>query len=100
MKLFLDDVRDPPDNTWVVVRSFDQATRVILAAQGSKDGIELISFDHDLGPGKTGYDLAKWLTAHRLWPMEIDVHSANIIGRKNILDEWAFWNKHKDTESW
>lgn len=45
IKLFLDDVRNPPDDTWVVVRSYDEFVNYI-----EKEGVpDFISFDHDLG---------------------------------------------------
>lgn len=86
-KIFLDDLRDPPDQDWVVIRSYANAVSYM-----STHGIpEFISFDHDLGLEETGYDLAKWmvemdLTKKILIPINFSysIHSANPIGRKNI----------------
>src|SRR5260370_10100302 len=81
-KLFLDDIRKPPDSTWDVVRSYD-AFVAYIETNGVPD---IISFDHDLAfehyplndsnlgysqppkeipydryTEKTVYDCAKWL---------------------------------------
>ena len=52
---------------------------------------ETISFDHDLGTGKTGDDFAKWLIDQHLDGMfkfksnfKFLVHSANPVGSVNI----------------
>jgi len=86
-KLYLDDVRTPPDAAWKVVRSFTDAI-FLISRLGCPD---FISFDHDLGEGKDGYDLAKWivekdLDAPGFIPKNFGyfVHSANIVGRVNI----------------
>ena len=102
-KLFLDDLRQPPDFTWDVVRSYDQFITWIKL-----NGVpDIISFDHDLGQEhyefvdwsgnaigteipydkfteKTGYDCAKWLVEQGLLPRKYQVHSMNIVGKKNI----------------
>jgi hypothetical protein len=43
-KLFLDDVRMPPDQTWDIVRNYD-AFVAYITAHGVPD---IIAFDHDL----------------------------------------------------
>lgn len=87
MKLFLDDERVPPEleMDWVIIRTYEGFTRHI-----ETHGLpEFISFDHDLGLEKTGYDCAKWLTEYcmdrdiRL--PEYYVHSQNPVGRDAIV---------------
>lgn len=80
MKIYLDDVRTPLDNTWFVVRSYDEFVNLIGGLNYGE--INVISFDHDLGDTamkeyfgnvihnytidydniteKTGYDCIKW----------------------------------------
>jgi hypothetical protein len=80
-KIYLDDVRTPVANDWVVVRNFEQFIKAVEKI--GLDNIETISLDHDLGDSamweyhnnvsrnysldynnikeKTGYDCAKWL---------------------------------------
>lgn len=100
-KLFLDDVRKPPDATWDVVRSYEQFVAYIEA-----NGVpEVISFDHDLADQhylideenpdsgkipyekyaeKTGYDCAKWLVENGYEVKRWMVHSMNPGGAANI----------------
>lgn len=93
-RMFLDDIRNPPKGEWVVVRSYEEATKYII-----DNGMpNFVSFDHDLGateppysiPHETGYDFAKWLCEVDMdfgWlPKDFDfkVHSANPVGAQNI----------------
>lgn len=106
-KLFLDDIRMPKDDTWDIVRSYDEFVAYIKA-----NGIpDIISFDHDLvgehykslfkDPKKhileegfiekTGYDCVKWLVKNDYKIKQYACHSMNPIGKKNImclLDNW------------
>ena len=94
--LFLDDERNPTDVTWlhdfdptldwVVARTFDEACEYVV-----NHGIpDVISFDHDLGVGRSGKDFANWLINydldHGIMPdgFSFTVHSMNPIGRRNI----------------
>lgn len=84
VKIYLDDVRTPIKNDWIVVRNYDEF--VDKVEEVGIENIDLISFDHDLGDTamkeyfdnvspnytlnydniheKTGYDCAKWLVNH------------------------------------
>jgi len=96
-KLFLDDLRKAPDDSWVVVRSVKDFIKVI-EERGMPD---VISFDHDLGTesyevlASTGMDAAKWLVEKELIPKKVMVHSANNVGAENIrrlLENWIKFN--------
>jgi hypothetical protein len=90
-RLFLDDVRDPPDRSWDVVRSFDEFVRYI-EAHGMPDEI---SFDHDLGDNvPSGMDCAKWLVETERPLARFTVHSANPPGRANIEGLLENWRSH------
>jgi hypothetical protein len=107
--LYLDDIRTPVDDTWMVVRSYDEFVKTITLY--GLDSFEMISLDHDLGEGamkeyftnvrynynldynnineKTGYDCAKWLVSESInkeipLPL-VYVHSANPIGSANMM---------------
>jgi hypothetical protein len=87
MKLFVDDVREPPDATWTVVRSFDEAMQLLPR---TTEYVTAVSLDHDLGTEKTGYDVALWLEemvhVHGMIPPRLlKVHSANPVGRARIM---------------
>jgi hypothetical protein len=85
-KLFLDDERFPPEDgeLWIIVRNYAEFLRCITIY-----GLpSFISFDHDLGEGKDGYDCAKWLVEICM-DCDVDipdfyVHSQNPIGSGNI----------------
>jgi len=109
-RLYLDDVRTPKDNDWIVVRNYDQfVSNIRLNGLGS---YEVISLDHDLGEEsmieyytnvknnyelnyenivneKTGYDCCKFLVSESMSkniPLpQIYVHSANPIGSANMM---------------
>lgn len=46
MKIWLDDVRTPPDNTWTWCKTAYEAIGKLIS---NSDKIEHVSFDHDLG---------------------------------------------------
>lgn len=84
MRIYLDDVRTPVENDWIVVRSYQEFVDAIKLHGLSN--IKTISLDHDLGDSamseyftnvspnytlnydnikeKTGYDCAKFLINH------------------------------------
>lgn len=88
MKIWLDDIRLPPDDTWTWCKTV--ASAQVYFHFGSVWPIEVISFDHDLGDNvPTGYDLAKYIEANcatgkNIMPKAWAIHSANPVGRENI----------------
>ena len=85
-KLFLDDIRMPPDDSWTIVHNYDDCISALTYHVWDE-----ISLDHDLGDdSKTGYDVVKWLEERaanglgRFVPTIINIHSANPVGRKNM----------------
>lgn len=88
MKIWLDDMRDAPDETWIVVRSASECIKTLAGVMN----VEELSLDHDLGDDEdgTGYTvvvvLESWAyngaTEHI--PDKIGIHSANPVGRKNM----------------
>lgn len=92
-KLFLDDLRTPNDDSYLLATDVEEAKQLI-AHYGMP---HYISFDHDLGedangsPLESGYDFAKWLVSMELdgllkFPEDFafSVHSMNPVGAKNI----------------
>jgi hypothetical protein len=108
-RIYLDDVRTPVDDDWVVVRSYDEFVKTIKSI--GLGYISTISLDHDLGDSamqeyynnvisnfkidynniteKTGYDCAKFLVSESMTkniPLpQVYVHSANPVGSANIM---------------
>lgn len=82
IKIWLDDIRPMP-------KDFDiwchDALEIKLYLN---DDIDFVSFDHDLGVGLTGYDVAKLIESMAYYgtikPFKWAIHSANPVGRKNI----------------
>lgn len=85
-RLFIDDLRDPPDASWTVARSSSDANS-LLEKYGCPDEI---SFDHDLGGEDTTIYVVRWLIERDLNTEIIPehflftVHSANPVGAENI----------------
>jgi hypothetical protein len=107
--IYLDDIRTPNDERWVICRNYDEFVNKVNEL--GLDNIETISLDHDLGETaikeyfknvttnyildygniheKTGYDCAKWLVEKSI-ETEVSLptiltHSANPIGSANIM---------------
>jgi hypothetical protein len=109
VRIYLDDVRTPIENDWIVCRDYDEFVNKV--SEIGLENIYMISLDHDLGETaireyfknvktnyildydniheKTGYDCTKWLVSESMdknipLPL-IMVHSANPIGSSNIM---------------
>jgi hypothetical protein len=109
LRLYLDDIRTPVDNDWIVVRNYDE-----FVAQLKLNGLgnfEVISLDHDLGEGamveyytnvknnsmldynnieeRTGMDCCRYLVSESMnekIPLpQVYIHSANPIGSANMM---------------
>lgn len=84
MKVFLDDIREAPDASWVEVRDYDTCIKVLETGM-----VTQLSLDHDLGdPLHDGYDVAVWIE-EKVWkegfyPPLLFIHSANPVGRRRI----------------
>jgi hypothetical protein len=96
-KLWHDDVRRPPDDSWLWARTNEDAIEILRAG-----GVTEISLDHDLGledvdpdsegayrrvgssPHGTGADLARWMCDHQLVPAKVSVHSWSPAGAEAI----------------
>ncbi len=108
-RLYLDDVRTPIAEDWIIVRNYDEfVAQIKLHGLGT---FEVISLDHDLGESamveyytnvknnyelnynniveKTGMDCCKFLVSESMnknIPLpQIYVHSANPIGSANMM---------------
>lgn len=101
MKLWHDDIRRPPDTTWVWART-NQVAKEILNRHGVEvdtlfDWVTEISLDHDMGlhdadpdaPGadllvghaeETGRHLLEWMILQDLVPAKVTLHSMNPVG--------------------
>jgi hypothetical protein len=109
LRLYLDDIRTPVDDDWIIVRNYDE-----FVAQIKLNGLgnfEVISLDHDLGEGamveyytnvknnymldynnieeRTGMDCCRYLVSESMnekIPLpQVYIHSANPIGSANMM---------------
>lgn len=86
MKIWVDDIRTPPDDTWQWYKTSKEAIGCLWTVQGvenvtnRKDIIELMSLDHDLGGDDTTRPIVLWCCENEFWPKEVVVHSANYVG--------------------
>lgn len=83
MKLWLDDIRPMPQGYDKHVLTAKDAIKELATGK-----VTHISFDHDLGDFKTGYNVACFIEtgAHdqTIPRLTWDIHSANPVGRRNI----------------
>lgn len=91
-KLFIDDIRNPPNDDWVIARTSKKAIQLIKSFGFPTH----ISFDHDLGEDDDAMKVAKWIVETDINEVEkgnnnwipknfsFTVHSANPVGKKNI----------------
>lgn len=109
LRLYLDDIRTPVDDDWIVVRNYNEFVKQVkLHGLGN---FEVMSLDHDLGEGamveyytnvknnymldynnineRTGMDCCRYLVSESMnekIPLpQIYIHSANPIGAANML---------------
>lgn len=75
MKLYIDDIRNPPAG-WVVARSSRAAIHWLRDID-----FDTISFDHDLGGDDTTRPVVIWLIENNKHPTCF-VHTANPVGRE------------------
>ncbi len=101
MRIFLDDVRSPQDESAfdLVIRNVEDAIELVRAGK-----VTFISFDHDLGEpdDTTGYAVAKEIEQlaynDEIPPIQWTIHSANPIGRTYIqhamMGAEKFWRRN------
>ena len=109
-RLYLDDVRTPLDDDWIIARNYEEFVSIIKF--NGLENFDVISLDHDLGEQsmveyytnvknnykldynnivdeKTGYDCCRFLVSESMSkniPLpQIYVHSANPIGSANMM---------------
>lgn len=83
MKLWIDDIRNPPDESWDWVTTSEAAIATMSFFQ--EDGMlwiprEAVSFDHDLGGDDTTRPVVIWMIENDFKFDNYYVHSANPVG--------------------
>ena len=77
MKLWLDDIREPPGQEWTWVKTVEEAKEILRSQEVSE-----ASLDHDLGEDEPeGRKLVLWMAENDVWPSEeLVIHSGNVVG--------------------
>lgn len=58
---------------------------------------DIVWIDHDLGEGKTGYDVMCWIEEHpEFMPREIRITTRNPVGRKRMMQVLAKLNEQRE----
>ena len=79
MRLWVDDLRDPPDATWSWAKTSAAAIDMLKVAAGD---VSEMSLDHDLGGDDTTRPVVLWMCENDTWPARVSVHTANPVGRE------------------
>lgn len=87
MKLWIDDVREPPSKEYISCKSVNVAKGIVQYWEKKFKPLELIDIDHDAGDyahlGGDYIKLLDWLEeTGRNYPIRI--HSMNPVGRENM----------------
>jgi len=87
MRLWVDDLRPAPseDAAWVHMVSSEAAIAQLDWWRSYGVPVEEVSLDHDLGGDDTSMPVVDWMREHDCWPDEVTVHTANPVGRENLL---------------
>ena len=89
--MFIDDIRFPKANMYkdfddiFIYRNYKDSIKALNFLK-DKDYEIYISLDHDLNDVKTGYDIAKYIVENKINIDGFNIHSMNVVGRKNIQD--------------
>lgn len=90
MRLWIDDVRKPPTDSWTWCKTSKEAFDLIgLVIAVKTDPLHfVISFDHDLGETDTTIPIAKYFEELAYngvdFKLEWTIHSANPVGKANL----------------
>lgn len=80
MKIWVDDVRTPPDDTWSPRYTSAGTIGWLKICKRMGWTIDVMSLDHDLGDDDTTRPIVLWMCENDFWPREVRVHSANPVG--------------------
>jgi len=85
LRLWIDDLRPAPDETWDTVTTSEAA--IALLTNFQREGMlwcprEAVSFDHDLGGDDTSRPVVIWMIQNNFRFDNYYVHSANPVGQE------------------
>lgn len=90
LRLWVDDERPAPDDTWTVAKDSAAAISHLYmigtpAVIAMGDSLEEVSLDHDLGGEDTGFKVLDWMIQWDCWPKVLTIHTSNPPARKRML---------------
>lgn len=105
MKIWLDDIRNPPSNDYIWVKNVTDCLAQLVDCNVKNIPIELLSLDNDLGENELeGKRVVDWLEIGYLkntfpMPLKVEIHSNNIVAKEymeKILHKIYSHQKHKN----
>lgn len=95
--LYIDDIRTCPKelfDSYVVFTARDYYSAIDILDFYSDCNVNIfVDFDHDLGDGKSGYDISKYIVENQISISGYTIHSMNSVGAFNIkqlLDRYGY----------
>ena len=83
MKLWVDDERPAPDDSWSTAKDSHSARVVLALCHLAR--LEEVSLDHDLGGEDNGMIVLNCMADHAVWPATLTIHTANPPARERML---------------
>lgn len=91
MHIFIDDIRTPIDDGWIIARTVEESIDLINECISNNEEI-YISFDHDLGGDKTTREVINYMLRNGIVLDGAAIHSANPVGAawigEALLRDW------------
>lgn len=89
MKLFVDDERPVPDNSWTLATTSKAALYAIGGHHRESLILDSLSLDHDLS-NQLGYDddtrcIMLYMCEYDYWPTNLYIHTANPAGQEWLV---------------
>jgi hypothetical protein len=85
MKIWIDDLRSVPNDTWILAKNSKYSLSLLEWSKMMGVRLEAVSFDHDLGGDDTTRPVILWMCENEWWPKRCYVHSMNPIGRNYLI---------------
>lgn len=85
MKLWIDDVRLPPDDSWIHAENSDEALSFMQHCLDNNVPLDSVAYDHDLGGDDNTRKIIMWQIEHNLFPSDVIILTANPVGREWIV---------------
>lgn len=82
MKLWVDDERPAPDDTWTVAKTYDEACEIL----DTRPDLEEVSLDYVLKGWDSGFDVLRYMEKNNVWPAILRTHSSSVTGRYQIFE--------------